>query len=124
VPCLSGIAVLGTCGKDFSFPSDHAVMAGATAAGILLVTRGLLAWVAVLAALALAFSRVYIAAHYPHDVLAGLLLGAAVSVLGYLMVRRVLTRIVVALQGTRMRPMLTAAPAPDGSREPVAGGAG
>jgi membrane-associated phospholipid phosphatase len=111
-PCqaLSNILVLATCGKDASFPSDHAVMAGAAAAGLVMVTRQALAWVAVAAALLVGFSRLYVAAHYPHDVLAGLLLGAAVSVAGYLLVRRVLTRLITSMQGTALRPLLTTTP--------------
>lgn len=108
---LSGILVLASRNADPSFPSDHAVMAGAAAAGVLLVTRGLLAWIAVAAALLLAFSRVYIAAHYPHDVLAGLALGVLVTVAGYLLVRRPLTALVQRLQRTRLRPLLTSAAA-------------
>jgi undecaprenyl-diphosphatase len=113
-PCaaLSNILIIATCGKDASFPSDHAVMAGAAAAGLVIVTRRVLAWVAVAAALLVAFSRLYVAAHYPHDVLAGLLLGAAVSVAGYLLTRRVLTRLITALQGTALRPLLTTTPPP------------
>jgi undecaprenyl-diphosphatase len=34
------------------------------------------------------FGRVYIAAHYPLDVAAGLLLGAAVALVGWVMLRR------------------------------------
>ncbi len=107
---LSNILVLAHRSMDPSFPSDHAVTAGAVAAGVLLVTRRVLAWVTVVAALLLAFSRVYVAAHYPHDVLAGLLLGAVVSVVGFAIVRGGLTRLVVVLQGTRLRPVLTTAP--------------
>lgn len=112
-PCraLLNILVIAQCGTDSSFPSDHGVMAGAAAVGLLLVTRRVLAWVTVAAALLIAFSRVYVAAHYPQDVLAGLLLGAAVSVAGYLLVRGVLTRLVIALQATVVRPVLTSAPA-------------
>ncbi len=58
------------------------MMAGA--AGILLTTRAWIGWTAAAAAALLAFSRVYIAAHYPHDVIAGLLLGAAISGVGFL----------------------------------------
>jgi undecaprenyl-diphosphatase len=120
-PCraLPHILVIATCGKDASFPSDHAVMAGAAAAGLLIVTRRVLAWVAVAAALLVSFSRLYVAAHYPQDVLAGLILGAAVSVLGYLLARGVLTRLITALQATALRPLLTSAPPP--AKKPAAG---
>jgi membrane-associated phospholipid phosphatase len=65
---------------DASFPSDHATMAGATAAGLLLVSRRLGA-AAVVAALVMAFTRVYVGAHFPVDVVAGLVVGAVVAVL-------------------------------------------
>jgi membrane-associated phospholipid phosphatase len=78
------LLVLASRTADFSFPSDHAVMAGAVASGLLLVRRRL-GLLAVAAALLMAFARVYIAAHYPWDVLAGLLLGAGVSMLGWLL---------------------------------------
>ena len=42
--------------------------------------------------------RPAVGAHYPHDVVAGLLLGAAVAALGWLLVRLPLTRIVEALR--------------------------
>lgn len=71
---------------DFSFPSDHAVMAGAVAAGLLIAWRPL-GLVAAAAAVLMAFSRVYIAAHYPWDVAAGLAVGAAVAVLGWPLLR-------------------------------------
>ena len=77
------LLVLATRTSDFSFPSDHAVMAGAVAAGLLLVSRRLGA-IAVGAAALMAFARVYIAAHYPWDVVAGLAIGAGVAMLGWL----------------------------------------
>ena len=85
-----GILRLADVTTDFSFPSDHAVMAGAVAAGLLLAHRRL-GIVAVVAALLMAFSRIYIAAHYPWDVLAGLLLGPAVALAGWALLRVPLT---------------------------------
>lgn len=98
-----GILRLADVTTDFSFPSDHAVMAGAVAAGLLLAHRRLGA-VAVVAALVMAFSRVYIAAHYPWDVVAGLLVGSAVALGGWLLLRRpliALTRWLRELPGVR-----------------------
>jgi membrane-associated phospholipid phosphatase len=98
-----GILRLADVTTDFSFPSDHAVMAGAVAAGLLLAHRRLGA-VAVVAALAMAFSRVYITAHYPWDVVVGLLVGAAVALGGWLLLRGpliALTRWLRGLPGVR-----------------------
>jgi membrane-associated phospholipid phosphatase len=75
---------------DFSFPSDHAVMGGAVTAGLYLVNRRL-GLLAALAAALMAFARVYIGAHYPWDVLAGLALGALVTLAGWLLLRHPLT---------------------------------
>jgi membrane-associated phospholipid phosphatase len=85
-----GLLRLADPTRDFSFPSDHAVMAGAVAAGLLLVSRRL-GLAALAAAVLMAFARVYIAAHYPWDVLAGLALGAAVAAFGWVLLRRPLT---------------------------------
>jgi membrane-associated phospholipid phosphatase len=97
---------------DYSFPSDHAVMAGAVAAGLCYVNRrlGVIAWVA---AVLLAFSRVYVGAHYPHDVAAGLALGAAVIVLGQYLARPILIWLLGRLLGTLLRPLLVT-----GGRQP------
>ena len=102
----SGVHLFSGHAADPGFPSDHAVMAGAVVAGLFLVDRRL-GWVAAAAAALMAFSRLYIAAHYPLDVVVGLLLGAAVSLAGYFLLRRVLLRLVLALQDTRLRPLLT-----------------
>ena len=81
-----GLLVLATRSSDGSFPSDHAVMAGAAAAGLWLTSR-LLGTIAGVAAVAMAFSRVYIAAHYPWDVVAGLAFSALVALLGWFLLR-------------------------------------
>jgi len=104
------ILVLAQHGADPSFPSDHAVMAGSVTAGLFLVSRRLGAGTALAAAL-MAVARVYVGAHFPQDVLAGLLLGAAVALGGFRLASGVLTRLVVALEAGPLRPLLTNAPA-------------
>ncbi len=94
---LSGVEVLVSRTHDFSFPSDHAVTAGAATAGLWViahyggrVTR-YLAIAGTVLALLVVFSRVYVGAHYPGDVLAGLVLGAAITTIGWLVLNRPLT---------------------------------
>ncbi|MFC0598448.1 phosphatase PAP2 family protein [Streptomyces palmae] len=60
---------------DWSFPSNHTAIAAAAAVALLLADRRLGA-VAVLTALLMGVSRVWVGAHYPHDVAVGLLVGA------------------------------------------------
>jgi len=82
---------------DFSFPSDHAVMAGSAAAALWLISRRLGSVAAVLALL-MAFTRVYIAAHYPWDVVGGLAVGCAVALLGWVALRVPLTSVTARLR--------------------------
>ncbi|MFE3001870.1 phosphatase PAP2 family protein [Nocardia sp. NPDC059246] len=106
-PCnaLHDIVILH-CNTDAGFPSDHAVMAGAVAAGLWLVNRRL-AVLAAVAAVVMTFARVYIAAHYPQDVLAGLALGAAVSLVGFYLARPLMARLLALLARTPLRILLT-----------------
>ncbi|MFD2415597.1 phosphatase PAP2 family protein [Amycolatopsis pigmentata] len=103
---LQNILVLAHHSKDPAFPSDHAVMAGAVAAGLFLVSKRL-GWVTAVLAIVMAFSRVYIAAHYPWDVAAGLVAGAVVSLLGFVVVRRLLVWLVELAERTALRPVFT-----------------
>jgi membrane-associated phospholipid phosphatase len=112
---LPDILVLAHRGSDPSFPSDYAMLAGAVAAGLWPVGRRL-GTAALLAAAAMAFARVYIGAEYTHDVLAGLGLGVAVSVLGFWATRPILLRLLArAEQSPLVRPLLTVVDTADGS---------
>jgi membrane-associated phospholipid phosphatase len=104
---LSNVHVLGTPSTDASFPSDHATLAGAVIAGLFLVDRRLGAAASV-AGLVLGVDRVYVGAHYPGDVLAGLAFGAVVTLVGWLVLRRPLTATVARLRSSRLRPLVTA----------------
>ena len=81
-------------------------MAGAVTAGLFLVDP-ILGSVSLLLALLMAFSRVYIAAHYPSDVVAGLILGAAVVFLTHVVVREPLTQLMKRMVGTRLQPLVS-----------------
>jgi membrane-associated phospholipid phosphatase len=106
---LPDIVVLAHRGTDGSFPSDYAVLARALAAGLWLVDRTL-GTVVVIAAAVMAVTRVYIAAEYIHDVLAGLIIGSAVSGAGFWAVRPGLHWLLALAEQSRLvRPLLTAA---------------
>ena len=97
--------VLVTKTADPSLPSDHATMAGAVAMGLFLVSWRLGLLAAGLAGL-MAFARVYVGAHYPQDVVAGLLFGAAVALLVWMILRVPVTRVVERLRAGRLRPLV------------------
>lgn len=113
---LPGILVLAPRSLDPSFPSDHAVVAGAVTAGLFLVDRRI-GWTSAAAAVAMAFARVYVGVHYPHDVAAGLVVGAALSLLGYVALRHVLERLVAVAVRTPLRPLLTSVDGAEAHRD-------
>ncbi|MCW2621637.1 MAG: Undecaprenyl-diphosphatase [Frankiales bacterium] len=102
---LPDVLVLVHRSLDASFPSDHATMAGAAAVGLLLVHRRL-GLIATAAAVLMAFTRVYVGAHFPIDVLAGLALGAVIALLVQL-AAPALSTVVRRLERTPARPLLT-----------------
>jgi membrane-associated phospholipid phosphatase len=113
---LTGVHVLVDRTTDFSFPSDHATVVGAVAVGLLFANRR---WgtIAAVLALIMAFTRVYVGAHYPSDVLAGLALGGAVAIGGRFVVMPGITRLAELLSRTRLVE-LVAASLPDGDIGP------
>ncbi|PPK63312.1 undecaprenyl-diphosphatase [Actinokineospora auranticolor] len=85
---------------DFSMPSNHATIAAAAAAAILLTDRAL-GLTATAITVLVGVSRVYLGAHYPHDVLIGFLIGAAIGVTGRWAHRFLVDRIPRPLVTTR-----------------------
>lgn len=81
-PCraVPGARPLAECPGvgDWSFPSNHSTIAGAAAMAVFVCRRGKLGVAALCLGALVAFSRVVVGAHYPHDVLVGFLLGVAV----------------------------------------------
>jgi membrane-associated phospholipid phosphatase len=71
---LHPVSLLVPRSADSSFPSDHATFAFAVATGLFLTRRTWGIGAGVFAAL-VAFSRVYVGAHYPLDVVAGAAIG-------------------------------------------------
>jgi len=114
---LANVHLLVHRTTDFSFPSDHATVVGAVAAGLLFVDRRL-GVLATVAAAMMAFTRVYVGAHYPFDVVAGLALGAGVAILGRTLVVPFLGRLVGRVGSS---PFGWVVAAPDRSHVPVGG---
>ncbi|RKR90582.1 undecaprenyl-diphosphatase [Micromonospora pisi] len=105
-PCraMTGVESITRCPDvgDWSFPSNHATIAGALAVGLAVVVPRLALFTLPLAG-ATALLRVVAGVHYPHDVLAGLTLGGVLAV----------ATVAVALHPTaRLLYALRLAPAP------------
>ncbi|MFD8087223.1 phosphatase PAP2 family protein [Kitasatospora sp. NPDC059722] len=83
-PCaqIRGSVPLETCPGtgDWSFPSNHTVIAFAAATALFFVDRRLGA-IAGIFAILMGASRVWVGVHYPHDVAVGMLVGIVVAAL-------------------------------------------
>ncbi|MFI5984337.1 phosphatase PAP2 family protein [Streptomyces sp. NPDC051555] len=120
-PCRAvpgALAPLITCPApgDWSFPSNHSVIAGAAAVALALAVRRL-GLLTVPLALLMAFSRVFVGVHYPHDVAMGLLLGASVGALVAIALTGPIRRIIGSMRTSGVRPaaLFTGpGPAPEG----------
>jgi undecaprenyl-diphosphatase len=84
---------------DWSFPSNHATIAAAAAVGLALAWPKI-GWLTVPMAILMAFSRVFVGVHYPHDVAVGLLLGTLVAFAVVLACARPGSRVVVSMRAS------------------------
>ena len=73
--------------SDFSFPSGH-TLASFEAATVLMIRDKKLGIPALILAIVIAFSRLYLYVHYFTDVVAGLILGVLFGIAGYFIVKK------------------------------------
>ncbi|MYT74954.1 MULTISPECIES: phosphatase PAP2 family protein [unclassified Streptomyces] len=107
-PCQSlHVVTLEACPApgDWSFPSNHATLAAAAAVALWFVSARLGA-VASVAALLMAASRVWVGAHYPHDVVAGLAVGAVIALALALPLSRRSQSLAELVTRTPLRPLV------------------
>ena len=74
--------------SDYSFPSGH-TLASFEAATVLMIKDKRLGIPALILAILIAFSRIYLYVHYPSDVLAGILFGIAFAFLAVFIVDKI-----------------------------------
>ncbi|MFA1547040.1 phosphatase PAP2 family protein [Actinomadura chokoriensis] len=124
-PCraVTGAVHIAACPPqgDWSFPSNHATIAAASAAAIVVAWRAMAPLVLPLAAL-MAFSRVFVGVHYPHDVAAGFLVGVVVAPLVALVLMRAAAPLVGGLRGVPVGAVLLGRGAVAGAGSAGAGG--
>ena len=82
------IEILISKPSDFSFPSGH-TLASFEAATVLMLRERKFGIPAMILAILVAFSRLYLYVHYPTDVLFALLMGVGIGFLGDFLVRRI-----------------------------------
>ncbi|MBR3973844.1 MAG: phosphatase PAP2 family protein [Oscillospiraceae bacterium] len=83
------ITLLVKTPHDFSFPSGHTI-ASFEAATVILLNGKKLGIPAMILAVLIAFSRLYLYVHYPTDVIASVILGVLFAVIGNLLAHKLL----------------------------------
>ena len=85
----TGIELLVKRPTDYSFPSGHTAASVASVMALYLAGEKKI-WVpALVLAVLIAFSRLYLYVHYPTDVLGGMIIGIAAGAIGYWLMKKV-----------------------------------
>jgi len=85
----TGIELLVKRPTDYSFPSGHTAASVASVMALYLAGEKKI-WVpALVLAVLIAFSRLYLYVHYPTDVLGGMIIGIGAGAMGYWLVKKV-----------------------------------
>lgn len=103
-PCraLEHVRLLAGCTSSSSFPSHHAANVFAVASFFAYTYRRAVLPLSLLAFL-VGYSRIYVGAHYPLDVLGGAMLGTGLGLLGGFLAWRIILRCERGAEGRRFR---------------------
>ncbi len=78
--------------SDKSFPSGHTTAAFAATVPVFLLGKKRWSWTALIFAVLMGVSRIYLVVHYPSDVLGGLIVGTIAGVIGTLISENVIPK--------------------------------
>ena len=82
----SSIQLLIDQPKEFSFPSGHTAVSFTAVTALFLAKEKILWKIALVLAVFIAFSRLYLYVHFPTDILGGVIVGVVAGVVGYYLV--------------------------------------
>ena len=90
-PCdvNTAIELLVARPSDFSFPSGHTATALAAVTALFLTGQKKIGIPALILAVCIAFSRMYLYVHYPTDILGGIVIGVLSGYVGYMIAYRI-----------------------------------
>ena len=75
--------------SDFSFPSGHTNAAFATMVPVFLLGKKNWSWLALVFAVLMGVSRIYLVVHFPSDVIGGMITGTLAGLVGTLLTLRI-----------------------------------
>ena len=78
--------------RDYSFPSGHTAASFAAVAALYFTGQKKMGRIFLIAAILIAFSRMYLYIHYPTDILGGILVGVLSGYLGYVLTQKIKNR--------------------------------